>query len=87
MDSKIPVRTASGRITQWLDAERIEALRLPETWLIRNRRGFLKGVRLKDVTAQARPTLSGAGQCFVQHLGTSGHQCYALTGVVGSSRV
>jgi hypothetical protein len=81
MDSRIPVCTITKKVAYYLDAASAESL--PTALQVRNRRGHLTAIVLKDSPVQLRPTLTSRGFSFVQAL-PSGHECWALRGVRGS---
>lgn len=78
----VPVYSPTGKLLCSIELSRLVAMRLCESMLIRNRRGQIRRVQLKALTAHVRPVLTQAGQVVEQHLG-DGHYCWAMVGSRG----
>lgn len=78
----VPVYSSTGKLLTEIDSAALARLALPEAVLVRNRRGVVKRVRLKPMTAHVRPVLTRAGQVIELAL-ADGHHCYAMIGVHG----
>lgn len=78
----VPVYSPTGKLVTKLDSAALTRLALPEAVLVRNRRGVVKRVCLKAMTAHVRPVLTRAGQVIELAL-ADGHHCFAMIGVRG----
>lgn len=78
----VPVYSPTGKLITELSLDVIRTMELSESVLVRNRRGVIKRVQLKSLTAHVRPVLTRAGQVIELALG-DGHHCYAMIGVKG----